>query len=240
MSARLIGQHLLESAPRSTRGVRPLFVSSSVHGVLIAATVWSTMDARPATLEYRAEPVAIVDLAAFRPPKRAAAATAQDARRAERGFRVLVAPTQVPASISIPDFKEPVTIPEDFSGEGVAGSVAAPGIVPLALISSRASEPIDGALADRPPYMLPGQMGPSYPTALRSSAPDGVVIVRFVIDTAGLVEPPSLAIVESSHPLFLASVRSALGRIRFLPARFSGRPVRVRMEQRFEFHLAGR
>jgi hypothetical protein len=64
-------------------------------------------------------------------------------------------------------------------------------------------------------------------------------VVRFVVDTLGRVEPPSLDIVQSSHPLFLASVRTALDHLRFLPARFSGRRVRVRMEQRFEFHFAG-
>jgi hypothetical protein len=63
-------------------------------------------------------------------------------------------------------------------------------------------------------------------------------VVRFVVDTLGRVEPPSLDIVQSSHPLFLASVRTALDHLRFY-RRFSGRRVRVRMEQRFEFHFAG-
>jgi hypothetical protein len=40
--------------------------------------------------------------------------------------------------------------------------------------------------------------------------------------------------------LFTDAVRHALERLRFSPAAVGGRKVRVRMEQRFEFHLAGR
>jgi TonB family protein len=95
-------------------------------------------------------------------------------------------------------------------------------------------------VADDAPYLLPGQFGPEYPDMLRAAAPDGYVLVRFVLDTLGNVEPPTLAVVQATHPLFVSSVQSALTRLHFAPARFSGKRVRARMEQRFEFHLAGR
>jgi hypothetical protein len=47
-------------------------------------------------------------------------------------------------------------------------------------------------------------------------------VVRFVVDTLGRVEPPSLDIVQSSHPLFLASVRTALDHLRFYRPGFPG------------------
>jgi TonB family protein len=143
-------------------------------------------------------------------------------------------------SISLPDLKEPTTTPEDFTGTGTAGGFSLPiGVAPLAPLTG-SGEPIDGSSADNPPYMMPGQMGPSYPAELRGDAPDGLVVVRFVIDTLGKVEAPSIRVLESTHPNFLASVRVALDRLRFTPARLSGQRVRVRMEQRFEFHLSGR
>ena len=178
-----------------------------------------------------------VHVAAATPP----AAKAPSSTQAPRGFQVLQAPAEIPSSISLADLKEPATIPEDFSGRGVEGGLASGlGLSVVPVTTTASADPIDGDLADQPPYMLPGQMGPAYPETLRKEAPDGLVVVRFVIDTLGHVERPSLAIVESTHPLFVASVRSALDRLRFLPARFSGRLVRVRMEQRFEFHLAAR
>ncbi|MGH7619670.1 MAG: TonB family protein, partial [Gemmatimonadaceae bacterium] len=128
----------------------------------------------------------------------------------------------------------PATLAEDFSGVGIMGGVAA---APLELVRAR-SEPIDGDQADQSPYLLPGQMGPPYPEALRAGRLDGVVIVQFVLDTLGRVEAPSFNVVTATHPAFAASVRSALARLRYLPASLAGRRVRARVEQRFEFHLA--
>ena len=236
MPEHLIGRQLMESAPRARRGVRPLLLSTAVHAVVVALSIWATLEAKPDDHSPR-ERVEVVDVGVFRSTPPAAPRAAQ---RAEQGFQVLEAPREVPTTISLASLKEPSTIPEDFSGRGVAGGETGGIVVSSAVAIARSDEPIDGALADQPPYMLPGQMGPTYPAPLRQDAPDGLVVVRFVIDTLGRVESPSLAIVQSSHPLFLASVQSALDHLRFLPARFSGRRVRVRMEQRFEFHLAGR
>ena len=86
--------------------------------------------------------------------------------------------------------------------------------------------------------MLPGQMGPAYPEPLRDDRPDGLVVVRFVIDTLGHVESPSLKVIHASHPLFLDAVRVVARAAAIPPGRYSGQRVRVRMEQRFEFHLA--
>ncbi|HEY9227373.1 MAG TPA: energy transducer TonB [Gemmatimonadaceae bacterium] len=200
--------------------------------------VWQTLHPETRDREPDDDRVAVVDLSVFSPP---AAVAPVVASRPSRGFQVLTAPSAVLASISVANLKAPETIPEDFTGRGIVGGLSdGIGVAPVSLVSARGGEPIDGSLADEPPYMLPGQMGPAYPDSLRVGAPDGLVVVRFVIDTLGLVEPRSLDIVESSHPAFVASVQTALSRLRFLPAHFSGQRVRVRMEQRFEFHLAKR
>jgi len=211
-------------------------LSTALHAAALAASFWATLEAKPDAPAIVAERVAAVNVGAFHSapvPQR------QPASKARQGFQVLEAPHEVPTTLSLASLQAPATIPEDFTGYGAADGKAVGIAVAPEVTVARGDEPIEGAFADQMPYMLPGQMGPTYPPLLRDRGPDGLVVVRFVIDTLGRVEPPSLDVVQSSHPLFLASVRTALDRLRFLPARFSGRRVRARMEQRFEFHLAG-
>src|SRR5262249_39756672 len=143
-------------------------------------------------------------------------------------FQILRIPPDVPGRVPPIDFTASVTRAEDFTGRGVAGGFAQVRAVSL---GPPRTDPIDGALADESPYLQPGQMGPPYPEELRDDRPDGLVVVRFVIDTLGHVEVPSLHVIASTHPLFAASVRATLGQLRYVPASQSGRPIRVRMEQ---------
>jgi TonB family protein len=233
MIAQLIGGRLLESSPRSGRGARPAVVASTaVHAGLVALAVVATATPRR-LVEPVSERVASVQL-----PTIPAERVPEARRRAphKTGFQILKVPPDVPATLPPVDLVATATHEEDFSGRRVPGGVAD---ISFARFSSGPrGDPIDGNLADSSPYLLPGQMGPPYPEELRDDRPDGLVVVRFVIDTLGRVEVPSLSVVAASHPLFAASVRSALGRLRYSPASQAGQLVRVRLEQRFEFHLA--
>jgi TonB family protein len=233
MIAQLIAGRLLESSPRHGRGARSAAVASTAtHVGLVALAVWAT--AVPRHLRERsAEHVAAVRLAPVIPAR--AAEPRRTASRQIAGFQILQAPPDVPVGVPPIDLTKAATKEEDFTGRLVPGGVADLGLAPLPPMRA---EPIDGELADRSPYLVPGQMGPPYPEELRDDRPDGLVVVRFVIDTLGRVEVPSLHVVEATHPLFAQAVRSALNRLRYVPASRAGRPVRVRMEQRFEFHLA--
>jgi TonB family protein len=204
---------------------------------LIALAVVTTLHP-PVPADELPERVEVVDLSRFAPPTRAQAERQASVRRLPRGFQVLIAPVDVPLQLPTIDVKQPTTLPEDFVARGVAGGLAAGAGASLLAETPESADPVDGGAADEPPYLLPGQMGPAYPDPLRNDRPDGFVVVRFVIDTLGRVEVPSLRVMRSSHPLFLDAVRVSLERLRFLPGRYSGRLVRVRMEQRFEFHLA--
>jgi len=211
--------------------------SVAVHGVLIAlATARATGPRVERPERERLEVVRLdqpVDAKPAPPPVELAAAAAL-------GFQILVAPVEIPTTIPPVDVALASTDGADFSGRGVAGGFASGLLGGLLVGNVRPPELIDDDEAEDRAYMLPGQMGPAYPEALRSHAPDGTVMVRFVLDTTGRLEPPSLYVVRTSHPLFTDAVRHALERLRFSPAAVGGRKVRVRMEQRFEFHLAGR
>ncbi len=78
---------------------------------------------------------------------------------------------------------------------------------------------------------------PRYPDRLRDAGVSGHVLVRFVIDTTGRIEPASVAIVESSHDLFERAVRDVLPRMRFQPASVGNRRVRMLVEMPFEFRV---
>ena len=85
-----------------------------------------------------------------------------------------------------------------------------------------------------------GTVRPAYPEMLRAAGVEGRVVVRFVVDTAGRVEPGSITTVEATHLLFERSVRDVLARMRFAPAEVGGRHVRQLVEMPFQFSLSNR
>jgi TonB family protein len=78
---------------------------------------------------------------------------------------------------------------------------------------------------------------PDYPSQLRAAMVEGDVVVRFVVDTLGRVEPSSIVIVRATHPLFGDAVRRWLSRTRYAPAEVSGRRVRQLVQQPVGFTL---
>ena len=74
-----------------------------------------------------------------------------------------------------------------------------------------------------------------YPPSLFASHTRGTVVAEFVVDAEGRVEPGTLGIVSSSHPLFSAAVRQAVAKASFKAAIRAGRAVRQLVHQPFEF-----
>ena len=73
---------------------------------------------------------------------------------------------------------------------------------------------------------------PRMPQGLRIR---GTLNVRFVIDTAGRVEPNSVRFLNSHDERLTTPVRDAILRERYRPAMVHGRPVRVLVEMPFNF-----
>jgi len=82
-----------------------------------------------------------------------------------------------------------------------------------------------------------GSAVPEYPPDLLARGVQGTVTVRFVVDTSGTADVGSIDVVNSSDPQFSASVRAALPRMRFSPARLNGQRVRQMVEQPFRFNV---
>jgi TonB family protein len=79
--------------------------------------------------------------------------------------------------------------------------------------------------------------GPRYPDSLFQAKAPGRVVVEFVVDTAGMVEPSSIEVLASSHPLFTEAVREALSVAHFQAAWSKGRRVRQFVQLPFSFML---
>jgi outer membrane biosynthesis protein TonB len=93
-------------------------------------------------------------------------------------------------------------------------------------------------MVDETAARMEGSAAPAYPFELMKQNLEGVVMVRYVIDSTGHAELGSLEVLSSTHPLFLQAVRDALPGMRFSAALLNGHPVRELVEQSFAFRLA--
>ena len=81
------------------------------------------------------------------------------------------------------------------------------------------------------------QPSPRYPPALQLAGLEGRVVMEFIIDTTGHLEPGSTKVLASTHRGFEAAARETLERSLFRPARLAGRAVRQRTLQAIAFRL---
>lgn len=90
-----------------------------------------------------------------------------------------------------------------------------------------------GAGPEAPVLLEP--LRPVYPEPLRRAGIGGTVVVTYIVDVQGTVQPASIAFVSCDHPLLGEAVRQALLEARLSPARVHGRPVPARVRQVLHF-----
>ena len=217
---------LLESAARRPRRGQGTLTSILAHAALVtAAVILTTSEPRP-----RVGPVEIVRLAlprVFTP----APSTATVPRASAPGsltfreIRVVVPTVAIPAAPANP------SAGDVFPDSGVFRE----GIGPTRIVDP--SYPYFGRLVDRQIVPWKGNGNPEYPHSLRAAMVEGHVLVQFVVDTTGRVEPNSFKVFVSTHPLFAESARRWLARTRYYPAQIYGRPVRQWVQQQIAFTL---
>ena len=78
---------------------------------------------------------------------------------------------------------------------------------------------------------------PIYPRDLLATGTQGSVQASYVVDSSGWVDTTTIQVVRSDDPRFTASVRTALGQMRFRPAKKAGKTVRQLVEQKFNFKI---
>jgi TonB family protein len=83
-----------------------------------------------------------------------------------------------------------------------------------------------------------GSAAPVYPPELIQRGTEGQVEATYVVDTTGAVDTTTVQVLQSDDSLFTQSVRTALGEMRFRPAKRAGKAVRQLVAQRFRFKIA--
>ncbi|CAN5127705.1 hypothetical protein BH23GEM2_BH23GEM2_04610 [soil metagenome] len=256
---------LLESKPRRKRTVGGTVISVVAHTAIIIFAVYATANARIAEApKPTQENLKFVEVKPEEPkpeppkpeppkpeppkaqPKAPPPAPTPPAPRIEapapqKGFQTLQAPVNVPVSIPKVDLSARITNEADFSGKGVAGGTAE-GVTGGTQGGTGTGSAIDLSQPFREHQVevavsALGNVTPNYPSSLRETGVEGQVVVEFVVNENGRVDMSSVKVIESSHALFTSSVRTALQKMRFSPAKVGGTSVKQYVQQPFTFRL---
>ncbi|UCD24020.1 MAG: energy transducer TonB [Gemmatimonadota bacterium] len=152
-----------------------------------------------------------------------------------QGFQTSVAPISVPDEIPQADPNTSFD-PRDFSGVGVEGEQ-------FSGIFGDGSGEYDpnriwpsSALPGEPPRLL-ASPPLIYPPWMQNLGIEGYVVLQFVIDTAGKVEPKTLRVMSATHEDFIEPATRIVLESLYIPARVRGKPVRVLTQIRVNFNL---
>jgi protein TonB len=225
---------LLESRSRSKSSPAGTIVSVTAHTALIAAALYATAQARvsPNTPPTTVRPVYFPRVAAPVPAQRIQASTVRMSP-VIREQLVFVPQLQVavPGPVDLSslasragDFQPSATIGSPASGAGRTGP-------------DSSGAPFSADQVEKQAALAPGALSPRYPEVLRSAGVEGAVTALFVVDESGHAEEASVRFVRSDNELFEEAVRSALRRMRFIPAEVGGRKVRQLVQMPFVFSL---
>lgn len=224
---------LLESNRRSPRAAAQGVISLALHVGLGVGAVQATRQVVTA-VPIRVEPISLIDEPSRPTPPDPTPTTSEP-----------VGPTRLPSDpifVSPPagpvDGIPPIQIGEPIdSRRFVVGSP----IPPSCLTGCRAADSTGGSvyLEDRvdEPASVVTQATPVYPPILKAAGIEGRVVLQFVVDTTGAVEPESIKTIETSHGGFEASAREAILASRFTPARIRGAAVRQLVRQGISFRV---
>ncbi len=120
---------------------------------------------------------------------------------------------------------------------GLAQAAAGAGWAPDSVLAARRSGcegPADSLCT--PVDMKPGTRLPPGPGGITGR---GMVWAQYDVTEEGRVDPASIDIVYSDHPVYAAWVRRTLGRLGFIPARRQHRPIRQTVLQSIRFGYPG-
>lgn len=168
------------------------------------------------------------------PPKEPPPNAVAVAQLPPKGFQVLTAPVEIPDRIPEVDLTRSVTDEADFSGRGVEGGVAR-GVVGGTAPVPTADNAYFDFQVEKPVMPRDGNPPPQYPSILEQSRVTGHVLVQFIVDTTGRVDPSTIKVLQSSDALFSTAVLAILPRWRFYAAEAAGHRVRQIVQQPVNF-----
>lgn len=224
---------LLESGSKRTRSPGGAVTSAALHTALILGAVYATAHARP---EAKQPPTSVRTV--YFPPRSTVPSppTRHTSHPVSPQYRVVDVRDLPPIDVKTPqvDLSISAVRPEDFAHVGVSGAQAdgAEGARGNSTTTFRADE------VERQASLVRGSAPPEYPEVLRRSGVEGTVVATFIVGVDGRAETDSVRFARSDNALFDDAVRTALKRMRFVPAEVAGRKVRQLVQMPFVFTLA--
>lgn len=234
--------NLIESKAKSQKRFGGQAFSIIAHVVLVAGAVVATAGAGIVKEKTKEEKLDFVEVKKDepKPPEPEKPPPPPDVvvqAPPPKGFQTLTAPIEIPTVIPDIDLSKTVTNADDFSGRGVKGGTSTgvgSGPAPIAV---NTDQPYFESQVEKPVAAAPGSPGPAFPEMLKSTGVEGTVLAQFVVDTTGRADVSTFRVLKADHALFEQAVRSALPRMRFLPAEIGGRKVKQLVQQPFSFTL---
>ena len=223
-----------QKAPRPVGGV---VVSMLVHGVLITAVLFGSRPAIRSATEFEER------IAEYLFPKDRAPKIGDEPLM---NLRFPGGGTGAPVSVggsgsaSGPAATKP---PEPFKLRVEKPEGGAAGTPETAAEQQKMAESM-GAFAlldvDSAAVRDPRSAAPAYPEDMMAKGIEGLVRVRFVVDSTGLVDLSTFKVLETTNESFARAVRAVMPDMRFRPALMGTKAVRQLSEQPFAFRLQGK
>jgi hypothetical protein len=132
----------------------------------------------------------------------------------------------------------PLVRRRSYGARGQADRSGARGQLPFGPVSPFVPDSVFSVLeVDEMVERYEGSAAPVYPRDLLAVGAEGLVQATYVVDSTGRVDTTTIEVVWSDDPRFTESVRTALGLMRFRPAKRAGKTVRQLVEQKFRFKI---
>jgi len=226
--------NLIESKPKKAKSGRQMLISLVFHTLVVAGGVWATQGAAE-TVRRILEDTTMVLLAPPKdtppPPDQPPPDVVVSANPPPQGFQTVLPPDVIPQEIPPVDLNQRFDA-KDFTGKGVEGGIAA-GIAGGTGPVDNAQVFLEAQLDDPPSVLSPPVV--RYPEVLRASGISGRVVLEFVVDTTGHVQPTTIKVITTPHAGFTNAAKEAVSKTVFRPGKLRGQAVAVLVRQSINF-----
>jgi len=149
----------------------------------------------------------------------------------------LIAPVSIPTTIPDVDYTSVATEAVSFgnTSESLARTVIGPANAVLGPGNAYSENVVEKTVWPRR-----GNPTPRYPGMLERAGVEGRLLVRFVVDSTGKVDPKQMEFPATAERGFVESIKYALLHSRYFPAELGGIRVRQLVQQEFVFLLQRR
>lgn len=234
-------ENLIESNRKTSASLTQSAVSMFVHVGLIVGAIKATQSAGEIIKDI------VVDTSMVflkppetppPPPEKLPDNVVVSANPPPQGFQVVTPPDNIPTEIPPVNLNERFD-PKDFTGKGVEGGIAA------GIAGGTGPVPIEGevflaAEVDETPQVEnPAACQGKFPAMMQSAGIPGKVIMQFVVNTDGKVDPSTVKITSSTHKAFEEPARQGItsSGCTFKVGKSHGQPVRVLVQQAVSFKV---